>query len=138
MSKGSKTQVMTLDDLKNKDKKVILNNEEYVNILERIFELNAELEKATDENEINLSRINSARKSVRFSRNSNYAKILQSNKTLRNLISEKIFGMFGKPIFQNSQSDKNLNKIFKTEIDLNLKNQKFEKNDKNEKNRLKE
>jgi hypothetical protein len=52
MSKGSKTQVMTLDDLKNKDKKVILNNEEYVNILERIFELNAELEKATDENEI--------------------------------------------------------------------------------------
>ena len=52
MSKGSKTQVVTLEDLKNKDKKVILNNEEYVNILERIFELNAELEKATDENEI--------------------------------------------------------------------------------------
>ena len=51
MSK-TKTQIMTIEDMKNKEKKVILNNDEYVSILERIYEIQAELEKATDENEI--------------------------------------------------------------------------------------
>lgn len=53
----SKTKVITLDNLKdeqkNKISKVILNNEEYINIVNRIYELQDELEKVSDENDIN-------------------------------------------------------------------------------------
>jgi len=56
MSKGSKTQVMTMENLKNNNdnnnNKVILNNDDYVSILQRIYELQDELEKSSDENEI--------------------------------------------------------------------------------------
>jgi len=54
----SKTKTMTIDNLKTQESKlrvdkVILNNEEYIGIINRIYELQNELEKQSDENDIN-------------------------------------------------------------------------------------
>jgi chromosome segregation ATPase len=47
----SKTNVMTIDEMKDRNKKVILSKEQYVEMLERIAVLNEELEKVDDERE---------------------------------------------------------------------------------------